>query len=133
MTRTRGPIGQDPSPRSRRTGTLSSRLDPDETILVVEDEADIANFLRAYFRASGQDVVHVDPTSATHVAAAVAEHHPSCVLLDLNLRGFHGLEAYREIRKDDANAFVPVIVVTADQSRESRREALDGGVDAFVT
>src|SRR5438874_1476894 len=52
MTRTRGPTGEDPIRRPRRTGTLSSRLEPDETILVVEDEPDIANFLRAYCRGS---------------------------------------------------------------------------------
>jgi diguanylate cyclase (GGDEF)-like protein len=131
MTRTRGPIGGDPS--QRRTGTLSSRLDPDETILVVEDEYDIAQFLRAYFRASGQDVIHVDPTSPAQVAAAVRDHRPTCVLLDLNLRGFHGLAAYREIRKDEANAFVPVVVVTADQSPASRNDALEAGVTDFVT
>jgi PleD family two-component response regulator len=132
MTRTRGPTGQDPSPRPRR-GTLTSRLEPDETILVVEDEPDIANFLRAYFRAGGQEVVHVDPTSPEQVASAVAEHHPSCVLLDLNLRGFHGLEAYREIRKSDADALLPVVIVTADHSKATRDEALARGVDAFVT
>src|SRR5436190_11590185 len=133
MTRTRGPTGEDPIRRPRRTGTLSSRLEPDETILVVEDEPDIANFLRAYFRASGQDVVHVDPTSPEQVASAVIEHRPTCVLLDLNLRGFHGLEAYREIRKNDDEAAVPVVIVTADHSRATRDEALAGGVDAFVT
>ena len=132
MTKTRGPTGKDPIPRSRK-GTLSSRLEPDETILVVEDEPDIATFLRAYFRASGQDVVHVDPTSAAQVAGAVAEHRPSCVLLDLNLRGFHGLDAYREIRKSDDNAFVPVVIVTADHTRTMRDEALAAGVDAYVT
>src|SRR5436190_620772 len=133
MTRTRGPTSEDPNPRPRRSGSLSSRLDPDETILVVEDEPDIANFLRAYFRASGQDVVHVDPTSAVQVAAAVGEHGPSCVLLDLNLRGFHGLDAYREIRKDEANAFVPVVIVTADHSQAMRHDALALGVNAYVT
>src|SRR5207248_10389272 len=123
--------GGDPS--QRRTGTLSSRLDPDETILVIEDEHDIAKFLRAYFRASGQDVIHIDPTSPAQVAAAVREHRPSCVLLDLNLRGFHGLAAYREMRSDDGDAVVPVIVVTADHSPACRETALRSGVDAFVT
>ncbi len=102
-------------------------------MLVVEDEHDIATFLRAYFRATGQDVVHVDPTSPEQVADAVSSHHPACVLLDLNLRGFNGLAAYREIRRSEANAFVPVIIVTADHSPRSRRVALERGVDAFVT
>ena len=111
-------------------GSLTSRLEPTETVLVVEDEHDIATFLRAYFRASGTDVVHVDPTTATEVAAAVATNHPTCVLLDLNLRGFNGLEAYREIRA--AGMETPVIVVTADPNPRTHRMALDEGVAAVV-
>jgi CheY-like chemotaxis protein len=99
---------------------------------VIEDEHDIARFVRAYFRASGQEVVHVDPTSAAEVAAAVAEHRPACILLDLNLRGFHGLEAVAQIRTS-AGPSVPVIVVTADHAPATRRQVEKAGVDAFVT
>ncbi|MCU1449534.1 MAG: DNA-binding response regulator [Acidimicrobiales bacterium] len=129
MTRTRGPIGADPS-GGRRYGSLSSRLDPDETIVVVEDEKDIATFLRAYFRASGQEVVHVDPTSTEEVSAAVDTHQPICVLLDLNLRGLHGLDVFREIRRHGAE--IPVIVVTADQNPATKKAVLREGVTAFV-
>jgi DNA-binding response OmpR family regulator len=100
-------------------------------VLVVEDEHDIATFLRAYFRASGTDVVHVDPATPADVAAAVAAHNPSCVLLDLNLRGFSGLDAYREMRA--AGTDTPVIVVTADPNRATHRTALNEGVAAIVS
>ena len=63
----------------------------------------------------------------------MAEHRPSCVLLDLHLRGFHGLDAYRRIRDDPTSAFVPVVILTADHAADVRREAMAGGVDAFVT
>jgi len=99
-------------------------------VLVVEDEHDIATFLRAYFRASGTDVVHIDPTTAADVAAAVAAHNPTCVLLDLNLRGFSGLDAYRELRA--AGTDTPVIVVTADPNPSTHRTALQEGVAAIV-
>jgi CheY-like chemotaxis protein len=109
---------------------LSSRLDPDGTIVVVEDEKDIATFLRAFFRASGQEVVHIDPTSVDEVVAAVEEHSPICVLLDLNLRGLHGLDAFRELRRREAS--MPVIVITADQNPATRKAVLAEGVAAFV-
>jgi diguanylate cyclase (GGDEF)-like protein len=132
MTSTRGPTGSDPTVGSR-TGSLASRLSPSTPVLVVEDEHDIAKFLRAYFRASGQEVVHVDPVSPEQVAAAVAEHRPACVLLDLHLRGVDGLDAYRCIREDATTASTPVVIVTADHSPTVRRQALARGVDAFVT
>ena len=130
MTKTRGPIEGDATFTVQKTGGLTSRLEPAETVLVVEDEHDIATFLRAYFRASGTDVVHVDPTSASEVAAAVSDINPTCVLLDLNLRGFNGLEAFREIRA--AGMETPVIVVTADPNPRTHRMALDEGVAAVV-
>jgi len=130
MTNTRGPIEGDATVSGRGFGSLTSRLEPTETVLVVEDEYDIATFLRAYFRASGTDVVHVDPTSPAEVAAAVATHNPMCVLLDLNLRGFSGLDAYREMRA--AGSETPVIVVTADPNPAKRRAAMREGVVAIV-
>ena len=111
----------------QRAGGLTSRLEPTETVLVVEDEVDIATFMRAYFRASGTDVVHLDPTTPDDVADAVDTHKPTCVLLDLNLRGFSGIEAFRRIR--DAGSSLPVIVVTADSNPATHRAALNEGVD----
>ena len=130
MTRTRGPIESDPTVVVRGTGSLTSRLEPSETVLVVEDEHDIAVFLRAYFRASGTDVVHLDPTSPDEVADAVETHRPTCVLLDLNLRGFNGLEAYREMRAGGSDT--PVIIVTADPNPKTHKTALQDGVAAIV-
>ena len=109
---------------------MSTRLDPDETIVVVEDERDIATFLRAFFRASGREVLHLDPTSADEVAEAVAETKPVCVLLDLNLRGFSGLEAFRLMKEQGAT--MPVIVVTADSDPRTKKAALGEGVAAYV-
>jgi len=129
MTRTRGPIRKEASARPRY-GTLTTRLEPDETIVVVEDERDIAVFLRAFFRASGREVEHLDPTSAEEVAKAVAEKEPVCVLLDLNLRGFNGLDAYRLMREQGVTT--PVIIVTADPDPRTRKAALKEGVAAFV-
>ncbi len=116
----------------KRLGSVARRLAATERVLVVEDERDIADFLRAYFRASGYDFVHIDPDTPLAVLDALDEHSPDCVLLDLNLRGFSGVEAYRLLRTDERYALLPVIVVSA---RPDARELLSGvgGVDAFVT
>ncbi len=119
-------------PEEPRLGSVARRLAATERVLVVEDEHDIADFLRAYFRAAGYDFVHSDPDTPLAVLDALDEHKPDCVLLDLNLRGFSGVEAYRLLRTDERYALLPVIVVSA---RPDARELLSGvgGVDAFVT
>ena len=119
-------------PEDHRTGSVARRLAATERVLVVEDEHDIADFLRAYFRASGYDLVHIDPDTPLEVLEALDEHKPDCVLLDLNLRGFNGAEAYRLLRTDERYALLPVIVVSARPDARQLLEAT-GGVDAFVT
>ncbi len=115
-----------------RPGSLSSRLAAAERLLVVEDDPDIADFLRAYFRAHGFDVVHLDPGSADEGLAAMREHRPDCVLLDLWLRGFSGLQLYRRARSHEEFDLTPIIVLTADVSARPRAEPLATGIDGFV-
>jgi diguanylate cyclase (GGDEF)-like protein len=116
-----------------RPGSLTARLHASTTVLVVEDEQDIAGFLGAYFRASGLALVHLDPDDPAQVVDAVRSHRPDCMLLDLRLRGFSGLDVYRAVRDDPSLPHCPVIVVTADAREDSRAAALSGGVDAYVT
>lgn len=114
-----------------KLGPVARRLAATRRVLCVEDEPDIAAFLRAYFRAAGYDFVHVDPTDPDEVMQSLVTEGPDLVLLDVRLRGFSGVEAYRRIRADERWAFTPVIMVSA------HAESLPGfrkptGLDAFV-
>jgi PleD family two-component response regulator len=121
-------MGEDERP----LGIVARRLAATRRVLAVEDEHDIADFLRAYFRAAGYDLVHVDPSSAQEIVAGVEEHRPDIVLLDLNLRGFNGADAYRLLRGEPRHAFLPVVVVSARPDAQSLVPA-KGGIDAFVS
>lgn len=114
-----------------KLGPVARRLAATRRVLCVEDEPDIAAFLRAYFRAAGYDFVHLDPTDPDEVMVALDQDEPDLVLLDVRLRGFSGLEAYRRMRADERWAFTPVIMVSA------HAESVPGfrkptGLDAFV-
>ncbi len=119
-------------PEDHRLGSVARRLAATERVLVIEDEHDIADFLRAYFRASGYDLVHIDPDTPLAVLEALDANEPDCVLLDLNLRGFSGAEAYRLLRTEPRYALTPVIVVSARPDAQELVPA-KGGIDAFVT
>lgn len=112
-----------------KLGPVARRLAATERVLCIEDEADIASFLRAYFRAAGYDLIHVDPDDVDAAVAAIAEHEPDVVLLDLRLRGYSGKEVYRRLRADEANAFLPIVMVSADTMPTLRSAE---GLDAFV-
>lgn len=115
-------------------GPVARRLAASQRVLMFEDEADIALFLRAYFRASGYDLVHVDPDDVESALAALDEYEPDLLLLDLRLRGFRGEDVYRALRADERWAFMPVVVVSADAPAGGAiADGSSGGLDAHVT
>ena len=117
-----------------RPGSLASRLagTPTRTVLVVEDEPDIASFLGAFFRASGTDLIHIDPSTAAEVVEAAAAADAACALVDLNLAGVTGFEILEAIRADERVAGLPVIIVTADSRAATQQRAAALGAVGFV-
>ncbi|HZQ87698.1 MAG TPA: response regulator, partial [Acidimicrobiales bacterium] len=116
-----------------RPGSLASRLGPEEAIvLVVEDEPDIASFLSAFFRASGTEVVHLDPASADEVVERAAALHVACALVDLNLSGLSGFDVLEAFAADERVADLPVIIVTADARPATQERAAALGAVGFV-
>lgn len=64
--------------------------------------------------------------------AAVAQHKPHVVLLDVNMPGPTGIEVCREIKHSPATRLTPVIMVTGMAQREKRIESLEAGADDFL-
>ena len=117
---------------SPRPGSLASRLGKSSTVIVVEDEPDIATFLGAFFRASGTEVVHLNPTTTGVVVEAVVETAAACALVDLNLDGISGFDILEAIRLDPRTTGLPAVIVTADARPATRERAVSLGASAFV-
>ena len=77
------------------------------TIVVVDDDPDIVECLSDYLRTIGFDPVscRVGPG----VAACIAQHRPSLVILDLDLGDITGVEVLHAMRADSTTRPVPVI------------------------
>jgi len=98
------------------------------TILVVEDEKPISDFLSAKLEASGYRTIPV--FTGQESISLVASHCPDLVLLDLGLSDMDGLEVLAKLRSWSA---VPVIIVSARQGEEDIVGALDAGANDYVT
>jgi DNA-binding response OmpR family regulator len=97
-------------------------------ILVVEDEADIANAVAARLRSEGLGVeLAWDGPSGV---ARCEELRPDLVVLDLMLPGFYGLEVCRRIQRDRA---VPVLMLTARDDETDLVVGLAVGADDYLT
>ena len=81
-------------------------------VLVVEDEADIANLVKHTLERDGDlsvEIVGSGPEALERVAAEV----PSLIVLDLHLPVLTGFEVCRILRSRPATARVPIIMLTA--------------------
>jgi DNA-binding response OmpR family regulator len=96
-------------------------------VLVVEDDADIADVLRRSLRNEGYEVkTSADGVEALDVAAGFT---PDLVVLDLGLPRLDGIEVCRQLRADGD---VPILMLTARTETEDRVAGLDSGADDYL-
>src|SRR3954447_18397840 len=96
-------------------------------VLVVEDDPDIGDVVRRSLRREGYDVRLANDGSEALDEAAVFE--PDAVVLDLGLPKVDGIEVSRRLRADGD---VPILMLTARDSVDSRVEGLDSGADDYL-
>ncbi|CAG0953723.1 KDP operon transcriptional regulatory protein KdpE [Burkholderiales bacterium] len=98
------------------------------TILLVEDEPEIRQFLRASLTSEGYRVVE----SATGRRGSIdaASHKPDLAVVDLGLPDMDGVAVIRHIRTWSP---MPVIVLSARMHERGKLEAFEAGADDYVT
>jgi DNA-binding response OmpR family regulator len=98
------------------------------TILVVDDEPNIADLVELYLRRDGYRVVKA--ATGEDGVKAVGDHRPRLVVLDVGLPDVDGLEVCRRLRQTSA---IPVIFLTARDTEVDRVLGLELGADDYVT
>jgi two-component system, OmpR family, KDP operon response regulator KdpE len=102
--------------------------EPRPTILVVEDEPEIRQFLRSSLGTEGYRVV--EAVNGGRGAIDAGTHKPDLAIVDLGLPDFDGVEVIRRIRSWSQ---MPIVVLSARIQERSKIEALDAGADDYVT
>jgi CheY-like chemotaxis protein len=106
------------------------------SILVVDDEPDVAELFRQRFRREtrqGTYVMHFAASGAEALDRLAGEIEPTlvAVLSDINMPGMDGLQLLAEIKQRFPD--LPVMMVTAYGDNERRRRAADCGASEFIT
>ena len=100
-------------------------------ILVVEDEAAIAELVAINLRHAGHDVTVAADASAAQVAVDGAL--PDLVVLDWMLPGESGIGLARRWRMQPRTRELPVIMLTAKSAEADKISGLDAGADDYLT
>ena len=97
-------------------------------LLIVDDETDIREFAKSFFKKRG---IEVTTASSGKVALdLIASENPDLVLLDVRMEEITGIEVLRKIRA--TNNSVKVIMVTGVEEEETVKEARRLGVIGYV-
>ena len=97
------------------------------TVLIVEDDTRIANWVKVYFERAGYsaEVTH-DGQSGLTLARNLA---PDLIILDLTLPRLDGVDLCRILRRESD---VPIIMLTAREAYAERIIGLDSGADDYI-
>jgi len=98
------------------------------TILIVDDEKNIAGFITTSLTANGFNTLQAH--CAREAVSMISSHCPDIILLDLGLPDADGLTVIEQVRKWSA---VPIIVVSARTQENDKIRALDLGADDYIT
>ena len=100
-------------------------------VLVIEDDAHIADLLRLYLEKDGFEVYH-----APDGGKGISEFErisPDLVLLDIMLPGTDGLEILKKLRANPKYKKLPIIMLTAKSTEYDKVIGFDLGADDYIT
>ncbi len=101
------------------------------TLLIIEDDLDVAEMLNAYFRVQGYEV-HAVNWGEDGVRACI-DLRPDLVILDIRLPDIDGFEVAERLRSNRRTADIPIIFLTEKRERIDRLKGLELGADDYIT
>ena len=103
-----------------------------ETVLVVEDDASLAKFLRKYLELEGFEATTAGNRDEI-IAGLRRQPPPDLVLLDVVLPDADGFNILLRMREHPALKAVPVLMLTAKATREAVLKGLACGANGYIT
>lgn len=100
-------------------------------VLVVEDDAALAELLRYNLERDGYIVTHTADGEDALILAD--EMHPDVIILDWMVPSLSGIEVCRRLRRQPDMASVPILMLTARAEETDRVRGLDTGADDYIT
>jgi len=101
-----------------------------ETILLIEDEEDVADLLRYHLKKAKFRVLSAED-GAGGLELALSER-PDAIILDIMLPGLNGFEVAKRLRAEERTKEIPLLILSAKGETESRIKGLEMGADDYL-
>jgi DNA-binding response OmpR family regulator/anti-sigma regulatory factor (Ser/Thr protein kinase) len=105
------------------------QADPRKTLLIIEDDGELRNYLRNELRAGFRILEAYDGEQGLRKAR---QSVPDCILSDVMMCNMDGLELCRKLKTDKVTSHIPVVLLTARSGEEHQVEGLETGADDYI-
>ncbi|MCD4738965.1 MAG: response regulator [Anaerolineae bacterium] len=100
-------------------------------ILVVEDDIDISNMLKLYFKSLGYTVFAA--LDGEQALTLTRQKMPKVIVLDIMLPDIDGYEVCRRLRTNLRTSHIPILFLTQKDERSDKIRGLELGADDYIT
>jgi len=101
-------------------------------VLVIDDDEDLQKLIGYNFKM--ENIVARQALKGADILGALREPPlPAAILLDVNLTDANGFDIMARLRQYPALRSIPVVMLTAETTREAVLKGLQGGADGYVT
>lgn len=118
--------------KSKKKGSDAMTHIHNGSILIVDDNAVNIVIVEKILRQDGF-VNITTTTNAKQVRELYREHHFEVILLDVHMPELNGFDVMAELREDNPHDYLPILMLTADHSPETRHQALSSGAKDFIS
>ncbi len=114
--------------KSTEEDTNTSTARP--TVLVVEDNIDIINYIRSTL---SETYEVVSATNGSEGLARAREIIPDIIISDIMMPKMDGITMLKALKTSPDTEYIPVTIVTAKVGEDARKEAYEAGADSYIT
>ncbi|MDT8446257.1 MAG: response regulator [bacterium] len=100
-------------------------------VLIIDDSQSLRNILHEALEVLRFEVSEAEGAEAA--LASVQAHLPDLIILDWHMPGMDGYELFLKLRDNPQTAEIPVIMLTAEDRKDSMLKAIRAGVRYYLT
>ena len=100
-------------------------------VLIVDDEPAIREMIGVALEMADFECLEAGDTRQAH--ALIVDRKPDIILLDWMLPGTSGIEFARRLKREEATAEIPLIILTAKVEEDNKIQGLEAGADDYIT
>lgn len=99
------------------------------TMMVVDDNAELRSYISGIF-ARQFNIYEADDGEPAY--EIIQKEMPDIIISDVKMKRMNGIELCRKIKENSALAHIPVILLTASASEESKLKGIEGGAEDYI-